>query len=132
MKLKLNTIVEDFDGKKIDIKDELSGRIIFSKGDNFGEPFWWFDESKGETTKDRLGIDFFCGPETKDGWLEDTYDCGLEKQLTELLEYHEKDFVVGSAENYHEMLVPLGWTVEETWDWLKDVLTKSGAIEKIF
>jgi len=130
MKFKLNTVIKDFDGETVDIKDRLSGRIIFMKGDNFGEPVWWYDERKGETTKDRLGIDFYCGPETKEGYLEDNEDCGLDEQLEELLEYHEKEAIVGSAENYHEMLIPLGWTVEDTWKWLKQTLIAAGAVEK--
>jgi hypothetical protein len=131
-KFKINPIVEDSDEETVDISSELSGRIIFCKGDNFGEPLWWYDEGKDATTKDRLGIDFYCSPETKEGYLEDNNDCGLYKQLEELFESCEKEGSIGAAENYHQLLVPLGWTVEQTWRWLKESLIEAGAVEKDF
>lgn len=126
MKFKLNTVTEDGD-----ISKQLSGRIIFSLGDNFGDPLWWYDD-EDRTSKQRIGIDFHCGPETKDGYLEDTYDCGMYAQLEEFFKSLGLKASIGAAENFHEFVVPEDMDPEGVWSIVKEELIKAGAVEKHF
>lgn len=131
MKFKINTLIEDYDGETVDIKDQLSGRVIFSLGDNFGESFWWADEEE-TGSKQKVGIDFYCGPETKEGYVEDSYDCGLYDQLKKLFDSLDLEASIGAAENYHEFLVPNDMEPKECWEIVKNALIEAGAIEKNF
>jgi hypothetical protein len=123
----LNTITKDGD----DISNNLSGRVIFSLGDNFGESLWWADEDE-KTSKEKIGIDFYCGPETKEGYVEDNYDCGMYEQLEELFKSLGFEASIGASENYHEIVIPDGMEPEECWSIVSEALIKAGAIRKKF
>lgn len=117
---KINPIIEGrYDEPSKNISNRLSGRVIFFEGENF-----ILEKSDGDKT-----IDFFCGPETSDGSLEDTYDCGLYEQLKKVFGDNKLDVDVGSAENYHILTIPKKDSPEEYWQFLKRVLINNGAVE---
>jgi hypothetical protein len=109
MKLTINPIVEDFD-ETTDLTDELSGRVIYSLNEVVGKE-----------------ISFYCGPETKEGYIHDSFDCGLYKQLEELL----KDFNVsiGEAENLHSAFAKMDQDPKVLWEKVKQMLIDAGAVE---
>jgi hypothetical protein len=100
-----------------DIRDlDLSGRIIFKRG---------------EIDAETLSIEFYCGPETIDGYLLDYDDCGLYQQLEMLFDGSEFDVYVGEAENKHAVYVEPGSSCEETWKEVERILVDAGAIPMI-
>ena len=119
VKVGILRIIPDKDAE-VDVTDDLTGRIIFMPGDNFGEKNW--DE--------RPTIDFYCGPETKDGYLLDYTDCGLYDQLEQLFKECNLEASIGEAENYHSVIIPNGHDANLTWDVVKGILKKAGAVEK--
>jgi len=119
-KLVLDYMVEDDDDpeKKVSIEKDLSGRIIFSL--NEIAPGWRED--------DAYEIGFYCGPETKDESLEDTYDCDLYAQLEKLLADFQPD--IGAAENFHTVNAVDQVDAIQRWDEIKKLLLAAGAVER--
>jgi hypothetical protein len=113
-KLFINPLIgEDWDDpdEKTDISDRLSGRIVYVLNGIVEDE-----------------ITFYCGPETKAGWIDDSYDCGLYEQLEELL----SDFdavAVGSAENFHSIEVRNGVDANKLWEDVKKILENAGAVQ---
>lgn len=105
-----------------DVMEDLTGRIIFIPGDNFGEKYYGQENT--------YTIDFYCGPETKAGYLLDYSDCGLYDQLEKLFKESNLEVSIGDAENYHSAFIPDGSTANDTWDVVKSILKKAGAVEK--
>lgn len=96
-----------------DFMDDLTGNIIFSLG---------------EIEEDALT--FYCGPETKEGYLLDWTDCGMYAQLEELFKSVGMDVNVGSAENFHTISFTNGESGDEVWNQVKNHLILTGAKEK--
>lgn len=71
---------------------------------------------------------YFCGPETNDGYLEDTYDGGISPKLEELLA--DLDVSTQDAENHHSVALYHGWTAQELWAVVRARLIRSGAVER--
>jgi len=106
------------DGEIIDKTDELSGRVIFALcGIN-----------PADTYHENQEIGFHCGPETKDGALDDCDDCGLYPQLETLLKKFNPD--IGAAENYHTVPVAATDDAEVVWNEIKKLLIENGAVEQ--
>ena len=100
------------------IMEELSGRVIFS----FNGIEDYYDNKKI--------VCFYCGPETKEGFLLDCDDCGLYKQLEKLLT--EYDVSIGEAENYHSIYVSPNQDASGVWNEVRQVLINAGAVETSF
>ena len=107
------------DEKAEDLMSELTGRIVYTKGENFG-----YVEYDNEVT-----LDFYCGPECKDGCILDYSDCGVDKQLQELFSSNNLNVMVGSAESYHVAIVPVGMTPDEYWNKIVKVMKDVGVVE---
>lgn len=110
-------MVEDYDDPdlQIDISSELSGRVIFTLN------------GIGKGYSSDTEISFYCGPETRDGYLEDTNDCGLYAQLEELLKEYQPH--IGTAENLHAVYVPAESDANKSWEDIKKLLVEAGAVE---
>lgn len=113
-----------------DENDDFSGRVIFTR--------------EGLDELDDCDIyrelTFHCGPEDKDGALNDSYDGGCYEQLKKIFDDFPKEpfcdgkytsslMDVGAAENFHLVELPKGITAQEMWELVKSRLVKAGAIE---
>jgi len=122
-KLKLNPVIEnepdDLDDppETTDVSDELSGRIIYAL--NEIEKTW---DGKSQE------ISFYCGPETKDGYILDHADCGLYPQLEELLTSSGFEVSVGESENLHSILIPPFADSSYIWAKISLILEQAGAV----
>jgi len=88
---------------------QLTGRIIFCKGVNFG-----YENS----------LDFFCGPEDDRDCISDLFDCYL--ILNEIFK-DIPNIEIGAAENYHEVFDIIG-PIDDMWNKIKTILENEGAI----
>jgi hypothetical protein len=95
---------------------DLSGKIIYSMGDD-------------EDEQDPEWVPFYCGPETKDGFLEDQGDNDTATKLEQLFADFPGLLDVNASENFHMMRVPVGMTVKATEKLIKDRLVRSGAVK---
>lgn len=109
---------------------EFSGRVVFGFGENPME----------ECERGYREIAFFCGPEDKDGTLNDTYDGGCCEQLEKMFKdfpsekicdskYSVSIVQIGASENYHTVDLPDGITAQEMWELVRKRLLLAGAIE---
>ena len=90
--------------------DEWTGKIIFGVN---------------EIEDDE--VSFYCGPEDKDGSLEDTLDGGTTEPLKILFADMNPD--IGAAENLHIVPIIKGVTGKEIWKVVRERLLRSGAKE---
>jgi hypothetical protein len=108
---------------------EFSGRVVYAL------------ENYTEAELDTAGeLCFTCGPETTDGWLDDSEDLGCYDKLKKLfadfpmwdVSLNLKGVSIGAAENFHEVeekaLAPHGITFKDVWPIIKARLERSGAV----
>lgn len=94
---------------------DYSGRIIF--GIDFVEP---------PSSWDDAFLQFFCGPETKEGYLSDCLD--VYDKLKELFSDYEGGVDIGVAENVHAIYL-IDKTEEEIIEYVRKKLVDAGAVE---
>jgi len=109
--------------------DDLSGRMIYDIGEE------GLDDV--EALEEEGGIGFYCGPETKGGWLHDTADGGCTEKLEELFADLPTQTICGSqypgislhdAENYHTIALIPGVSPQDLWALIVERLERSGAV----
>lgn len=109
--------------------DDLSGRMVYDVGEE------GLDDD--ESLEDE-GIGFYCGPETKSGWLHDTEDGGCTEKLEKLFADLPTQTIGGSrypaisvqdAENYHTVALIPGISPRELWALIVERLERSGAVK---
>ena len=112
-KLVINPIVSgswDDEDEKTNISDELSGRVIFSLN--------VIDDDE---------ISFYCGPETVDGYIHDSCDCGITSQLEKLLS--KFNVSAGAATNYHTIQLSSTVNGKQIWKQVEEILVEAGAVK---
>lgn len=118
-------------------KDDFSGKTIFSLGED-GEDII----ASGHRTSPLFGVldwkeyglGFFCGPQTSDGYLSDTFSLGTAEKLEELFDDFPKMdgfplVEVWASENYHIINYIEGLTPKQAWEIVRKRLLRSGAVE---
>ena len=92
---------------------EFSGRVIYDRGDH---------DEPGE-------VDFYCGPETKDGSLWDQGHYGTDKKLEMLFNDFPPDSLeIEASECMHIMKTPPGLDDDDIWDIIESRLVKAAAV----
>ena len=108
---------EDFENDNRD--REWSGRVIFGLGE-------MIEEGEMEHCDGEVG--FYCGPEDRDGSLEDTLDGGVGDKLKTL--FLDLDISIMDAENFHTASLVPGITAKELWGLIVERLERSGAVKQ--
>lgn len=132
LKPDFNIEKEKLEAYKVSKKD-FSGKTVFSLSDD-GK-----DVINGELDWDEHGIGFFCGPQTSDGYISDTFSLGTAEKLEELFsdfpKIDEDDdcfsiMDIWAAENFHIINYTDGLTPKQMWKIVRTRLLRSGAKEE--
>lgn len=102
-------------------KHELTGRVIYFKGENVDEEYYLNNE--------KYSLDFNCGPETKDGGIDDSDDFGIYPQLEKLFVQNNIEVEIGASENIHDVIYDKNQNSDEIWNKVSILLEKSGVIK---
>jgi len=111
----------NFSSLNLKEKGDLSGRVIYKREE--------YDEDDS--------VIFFCGPETDDGYIEDSgvyTDKTLEKIFSDMLypNIHKDNVLyvsIGDAENFHSANVPDNMLADEVWEIIEEKLISAGAVK---
>lgn len=91
----------------VDRFNDFSGRIVWGFGENC----------------DSKEVDFYCGPETKGGYLSD--GCDFTSEIYTKIFGRKGDY--NAAENYHIIYCKRGETMTDLKEFIRKALTAAGA-----
>ena len=113
-KIKANPVTVDLNSIKIGSKHkgEWTGRIIYDLNEIYEED-------------DEAHVSFYCGPETTEGYVEDSDDGGSYDTLKPLFEDMNAD--IGAAEMFHMVPIIKGVSGQDMWKVIEERLVRSGA-----
>ena len=110
------TVVEE------EVKSRVKGTFPKSYGkDRTGSAYFSMNNVESDY------IDFYCGPQTRAGHLDDINDPGVDATMEELFKGY--DFELAAAENFHIIKPKAGQTIAELKEEVINKITGAGAID---